>query len=279
MKFKIGAYLMILAGVMMLLSACEGGNDATVPIALTRANNPVLVNYSTVVAANFSNYTSLIKFGSPVTFTVAPDPGSFLHVSPGTASFSQFSTVTARVVNTNVAGMAWVTVRSPLPGRFIVTATSETVHGTTNFGGSTTVSFIDQPATVQVRLGLRKPLTNVGLLDFDLVSSQPAPVFVNFSGIQSPFIWNEDTAPILPPGGVPEDGATNLIIGSLQGINIGALKPLFRYDFVPIPPSVPTFVLANIVSHAADNNATPLTPSLFIMSTKYFDAAGNELFY
>ncbi len=279
MKFKIGAYLMILTGAMLLLSACEGGSDSTAPVAMTRTNNPVLVNYSTTVAANFSNYTSLIKFGSPVTFTVAPDPASFSHVSPDTASFSSISTVTTRVVNTEVAGMAWVTVRSPLPGRFIVTATSGVVNGATNFGGHTTVSFITQPASVEVRVGLRAPLTNVGLLDFDLVSSQPAPVFVDFAGIESPFIWAEDTAPILPPGGVPEDGATNLLVNSLLGINIVANKPLFTYYYVPIPPSVPSFVLANAISHAADINATPLVPSLFIISTKYFDGAGNELFY
>ena len=279
MKFKSGAYLTMLAGFMLFLSACEGGNDATVPVAVTTASNPVLVNYSTTVAANFFNYTTFVRFGSPITFTVSPDPASFSHVSPGTASFSSISTVTTRVVPTDVAGMAWVTVRSPLPGRFIVTATSGTVHGTTNFGGRTTVSFISQPASVEVRVGLRTPLTNVGLLDFDLVSTLPAPVFVDFAGIESPLIWAQDTAPIVPPGGVPEDGATNLLVNSLQGINIAANKTLFTYYYVPIPPSVPNFTLANITSHAADINATPLAPSLFIISTKYFDAAGNELFY
>jgi hypothetical protein len=279
MKYKIGAYLTILAGITMFLCACEGGSDTTVPVAVTTANNPVLVNYSTTVVANFSNFTSVVRFGTPVTFTVAPSAASFGHLTKDTASFSHFSTVTVRTVNTDVGGVAWVTVRSPLPGRFFVTATSAVLQGGANYGGTTTVSFIDQPASVQVRVGLRKPLTNVGELIFDLVSTQPAPVFVNFSGIQSPLIWNEDTAPILPPGGVPADGATNLIIGSHQGINMIALKPLFRYDFVPIPPSVPTFTLANIFAVTADVNATPLFPSLYIVSTKYFDSAGNEMFY
>ncbi len=279
MKKRIGAYLATLAVLTIFLAACEGGNDNTVPVALTRTSNPVLVNYSTTVAANFSNYTSLIKFGTPITFTVTPDSASFSHVSPGTASFSQFSTVTTRIVKTDVAGMAWVNVRSPQPGRFIVKAVSDMVNGSTLFGGSTTVSFINQPASVQVRVGLRKPLNSVGELNFDLVSTMPAPVFVNFSGIQSPYIWNEDTMPLLPPGGIPEGGATNLLIGSLLGINMVALKPLFRYDYVPIPPSVPNFALAINRCVAADVSATPLSPTLFIMSTKYFDAAGNELFY
>jgi len=273
MNFKIGAYLTILAGAMMFLSACEGGNDITAPGVVVTSNNPVLVNYSTTVIANFSNYTSLVKFGSPITFSVVPSTASFGHLTKGTASFSHFSTVAVRTVPTDVGGIAAVSIRSPSPGRFIVSASSPVI------GGSTTVSFIDQPASMQVRVGLRQPLTKVGTITFDLVSTQPAPVFVNFSGIQSPFIWNEDTDPILPPGGVPDDGAYNLIIGSLLGINMGALKPLFRYDFVPIPPSVPTFTIANVIANTADVNATPLFPSLYIVSTKYFDAAGNELFY
>ena len=279
MKFKIGAYLMILAGAMTFLSACEGGSDITVPVAVAVGNQPVLVNYSTTVTVNFSNYTSVVKFGTPVTFIVTPSPASFSHVTKDTASFSHFSTVTVRTVNTDVGGIAWVSIRSPLPGKFIVTANTGIFQGNSNYGATATVSFIDQPAAVEVRVGLRKPLTNVGWLDFDLVSTLPAPVFDNFSGIQSPFIWAEDTAPILPPGGVPEDGATNLMVNSLLGINIIALKPLFLYHFVPIPPSVPTFMLANFECRAADINATPLSPSLFIMSVKYFDAAGNEMFY
>ncbi|HEY6839561.1 MAG TPA: hypothetical protein VI389_12530, partial [Geobacteraceae bacterium] len=83
---------------------------------------------------------------------------------------------------------------------------------------------------------------------------------------------------IMPPGGIPDNGATNLIIGSLLGINMAAGAPQFRYDFVPVSPGVPTFSLANILCNSADINATPLFPSMFIR-TKYFDAAGNEMFY
>lgn len=278
MKVKIGAYLMMLAGVMVSLSACEGGSNATVPVSVTALSNPVLANFSTTVVANFANYTSLVKYGSKINFSIAPFAASNSNVSFPTASFSRFSTVTQTSVRTAAGGRAWVTVRSPLPGKFLVTATSDLVHGTTNFGGSTSVSFINQPAAVEVMVGFNKPLTKVGTLTFDVVSTQPAPVFVNFSGIQSPFIWNEDTTPLLPPGGVPDNGATNLIIGSLQGINIAALTPQFKYDFVPIAPSVPTFSLANIICNTADINATPLFPSMFLR-TRYFDAAGNEMFF
>src|ERR1700686_1524533 len=106
MKLKIGAYLLILAGGMTLLSGCEGGSDTTahVPV-ITVLNNPVLTNYSTIVAANFSNYTSYVKFGSPITFSVVPFPTSNSHFSPASATFSRFSTVFTRTVTTGVGGM------------------------------------------------------------------------------------------------------------------------------------------------------------------------------
>jgi hypothetical protein len=273
MNFKIGAYLMILAGIMMFLSACGGGSNSSTPVVMTSLNNPVLVNYSTTVYANFSNYTSSVKFGSPITFTVAPDVASFSHVTPNSATFSHFSSITSRVVKTDVGGMAWVMLKSPLPGRFIVKAT----HGTSSLEGQTSVSFIVQPAAIEVRVGLRKPLTSVGRLDFDLVSNLPAPVFDNFSGIQSPLLLAEDTTPLLP--GIPVGGVTNLHVTSLQGINMKALIPLFLFHYVPTEPSAPNFNLASISCEVADTIATPLSANLFIMSTKYFDSAGNELFH
>ena len=279
MKCKIGAFLMLLAGAIMLLSACEGGNDTTVPIAVGALNNPVLVNYSTTVVANFSNYTSYVRSGSPITFTVSPDIASFSLVTQNTATFSNISSIRTRTAFTDANGRAWITVKSPLPGRFVITARSDLLHGTTFIGGTTKVSFIDQPALVQVRVGLRKPLAGVGFMNLDVISTLPPPAFVNFSGIQSPLIWNEDTAPNLPPGGTPDNGVTNLVIGSHQGINMIALKPLFRYDYVPMTPSVPNFALANGSAISADASHTPLFPEFYIISTKYFDAAGNELLY
>ena len=274
MNFKIGANLMILSGIMMFLSACGGGSSSSSsPVVMSSLNNPVLVNYSTTVYANFSNYTSLVKFGSPITFTVVPDVASFSHITPNTATFSHFSTITTRVVNTDVGGIASVMLKSPKPGRFIVKAT----HGASSLEGQTTVSFIVQPAAIEVRVGLRKPLTSVGRLDFDLVSNLPAPVFDNFSGIQSPLLLAEDTTPLLP--GIPDGGVTNLHVTSLQGINMKSLIPLFMFHYVPTEPSAPNFNLANISCEAADTGATPLSASLFIISTKYFDSAGNELFH
>jgi|GEM_PF-1718263 len=277
MSFRIGAYLTILAGTMMLFSACEGGGAATTPVVMASLNNPVLVNYSTTVYANFSNYTSLVKFGSPITFTVTPDVDSFSHINPNSATFSHFSTVTSRVVKTDVGGMAWVTLKSPLPGRFVVRATSNVIQGTSVLGGQTSVSFIVQPAAIEVRVGLRKPLTSVGRLDFDLVSTLPAPVFDDFVGIDSPLLLAEDTTPLLP--GIPDGGATNLHITSMQGINMKALVPLFLFHYVPNEPSAPNFSLANISCEAADSASTPLSANLYIISTTYFDSAGNELFH
>jgi hypothetical protein len=282
MSVKIGAYLTILAGAMMLFSACGSGSSTNSQIVMASVNNPVLVNYSTTVYANFSNYTSLVKFGSPITFTVTPDTDSLSKVNPNTATFSHFSTITSRVVNTDVGGMAWVTLKSTLPGRYVVRATSNVSH----LGGVTTVTFIDQPAAVEVRVGLKKPLTNVGRLDFDLLNTGPSLVFDNFSGIQSPLLLAEDTTPFDTQSTIPSigiaSGDTNLHVTSLQGINMagginskGLPIPLFMFHYVPIANSVPDFILANVSCEAADQYSTPIPLSLYIISVKYFDSAGN----
>jgi hypothetical protein len=275
MSVKIGAYLTILAGAMMLFSACEGGSTATTHVVMTSQYNPVLVNYSTTVYANFSNYTSLVKSGSPITFTVAPDTDSLSKVNPNTATFSHFSTITSRVVKTDVGGMAWVTLKSPLPGRYVVRATSNVIQGTSALGGLTTVTFIEQPAAIEVRVGLKKPLTNVGRLDFDILNTGPSPVFDNFSGIQSPLLLAEDTTPINPPPAGITNGDTNLHVTSLQGINMKAIIPLFMFHYVPITNSAPNFLLANVSCEAANQYSTPLPVSLYIINVKYFDSAGN----
>ena len=284
MKFKFGAYIITLTWLTMILSACEGGSDTTASVAVNSLNNPVLANYSTVVFANFSNYTTYVKFGSPITFTVSPFPASNSNISQNTATFSRYSTITKRTVRTDVGGMAWITIRSPLPGKFIVRADSAPLIGPTSFGGSTNVSFIDQPAAVAVFVGIRKPLTNVGTLIFDLISTEPAPSFVNFVGIESPLIFAQDTEPIIPGTGV---ATTNLLLNSLKGINLSSgtspivsqLNPLFEFDYVPVPPSVPNFTLANIICNSSDLNATPLKADMVIIRTDYYDAAGNLLFH
>ncbi len=291
MRYNIGAKLMLLAVIMLSLAACEGGGtvEAT-PVAVYAQNPVVLVNYSTIVSADFSNYTSLVKFGSPITFKVEPAPASYGLVSLNTATFSHFSTITTRVVNTNVAGRAWISVKSPMPGKFFITATSGIFQGGAALGGTTAVSFINQPATVEVRVGLKSPqvLNNLGRLDFDLISSLPSPVFDNFSGIRSPLLLAEDTTPLNPPpAAIPVDGITNLHVTSLAGITIVGTRllptgysvhiPLFLFHYVPIPPSVPNFNLANVACEVADQYSTPLPCDLFIISTKYFDVAGNEL--
>jgi hypothetical protein len=279
MSVKIGAYLTILAGAMMLFSACEGGGTAPTQVVMASLDNPVLVNYSTTVYANFSNYTSYVKFGSPITFTVAPDTSSFSNVNQNAATFSHISSVYSRVVKTDVAGMAWVTLKSHLPGRYVVRATSNAIQGSSVLAGFTTVTFIDQPAAIEVRVGLKKPLTNVGRLDFDLLNTGISPVFDNFSGIQSPLLLAEDTTPFNTQSNLPSigitNGDTNLHVTSLQGINMKALAPLFMFHYVPIPPSAPNFKLANVSSEAADAYSTPLPVNLYILSVEYFDSAGN----
>lgn len=261
MKFRIGSYLMMLAGVTMLFSACGGdGGGGSVPttVTVTALKNPVLVNFSTTVVASFANYTSAVKFGSPVHFTLSP--------SLPTAIFSNHSSVTT--VKTQANGVAAVKVKSIQPGTFTVSASSG------NLAGSTTVSFINPPAKVTVQVGLKQPLTGVGDFSFDVVNlSDPTPTlsFTNFStSVHSPVITDLHTIPSPPATGVP---TTTLTLSAVApGINMGAGTPLFRFDYLPQVAGVPNFTLANSFVNLAP---LPLS-SMFIRAT-YYDANGNVL--
>lgn len=237
------------------LAACEGGNSST--MSVTAAKKLVLVNYSTTVVANFANYTSDVVSGSTVNFSVSPSP----------ASFSNVSTVTERSVRTMAGGIAAVKVRSPKPGTFTVSAVSG------HYTGSTTVTFIDQPATVRVEVGLNKPIANAGRVAFQLWSDLPAPTFTNFSSISSAGV-GVLTAPVPLAAGVP---TTDVALTSVPGTDLGAGSTLFAFTFVPVVPSVPNFSLSTSTGNLADINATPVTPDLYLKAT-YYDAAGKVLY-
>ena len=260
MKCKIGAYLLMLAGIMTLFSACggDGGGSGPTPITVTVVNgkNPTLVNYSTTVLANFANYTSTVKFGSTVNFTVAP-PATFSHVS----------SITTRAVKTQAGGLAWVTVKSPLPGTFTVSASSG------NFAGSTAVSFINQPATVRVLAGLNKPITGLGGLSFNVISDVPAPTFINFSSSIKGANVDVQTTPLPPAAGID---TTSVVLVSASGVNVNPGE-LFRLDYLVVDKGVPILTLADLSAYLAGVNATPVTPDMFF-TVSYYDTVGTKLY-
>jgi hypothetical protein len=261
MKFRIGSYLMMLAGVTMLFSACGGdggGGGGSTPITVTALRNPVLVNTSTTIVASFANYTSTVKFGSTVNFTVSSPPATFSNVS---------SAITTRAVTTQAGGLAWVTVKSPLPGKFTVSASSG------SFAGSTTVAFINQPYIVQVLAGLNKPITNLGELSLKIVNDLPAPTFLNFSS--SVAGANVTTVPLPPAAGVT---STSVTLTAVPGVNVAA-GTMFRLNYLIVDPGVPIFTLplSDLSAYLDDAFFTPVTPDVSF-SVTYFDSVGTKLY-
>lgn len=272
MKFRIGAYLMMLAGVTMLFSACGGGGNGgggPVPITVTALRNPLLVGYSTTVVANFANYTSTIKFGSTVNFAVSSPPATFSNVS---------SAITTRSVKTRAGGLAWLKVYerpsqtggTPLPGRFTISASSG------NFAGSTTVSFINQPATVQVLAGLNKPITNLGGLSFNVKNDLPGPTYINFStSVKGPNVTVR-TLPIIPPPVAAGVTTTSVILTAVPGVNAPS-GTLFRLNYLVVSQGVPIFIMSDLSAYLADAGFTPVTPDFFFTVT-YYDSVGTKLY-
>lgn len=263
MKFRIGSYLMMLAGVTMLFSACGGdgggGGGGPTPIAVTvvGGKNPTLVNYSTTVVANFGSYST-----STVNFAVSSPPATFSHAS---------SAVTTRTVNSVIAPsgdrLAWVNVKSPLPGKFTVSASSG------NFAGSTTVAFINQPYIVQVLAGLNKPITNLGGLSFNVISDVPAPTFLNFSSSVTGTNVTVQTIP-LPPAA--EVTSTSVTLTAVPGVNVAA-GALFRLNYLVVDPGVPIFTLSDLSAYLDDVFFTTVTPDVSFTVT-YFDSVGTKLY-
>jgi len=218
--------------------------------------NPVLVNYSTTVIANFANYTSAVKFGSTVTFTVN-SPGTFSNVS---------SNVTTRSIPTKAGGVAWVTVWGRKIGTVTVTGSSG------NFAGSTNISYINQPATIKVQAGLNKPITGLGNLSFDVLSDDPAPTFTNFSSIKGASFAAQPN-PLPPAAGV---NTTSVSLVAPSGVNVNP-GTLFWLSYLVVDKGVPIITVDNLSASLADINGTPVTPDFFFNVT-YYDVNGIKLF-
>jgi hypothetical protein len=260
MKIKIGAYLATAVLTMSLLSACGGGDGGSSggaeAVTVNALKNPLLVNYSTTVVASFAPYTSAVKAGSDVTFTVSA-PATFSSVS---------SAVTTRSVKTSGGGLAWVNVKSPQPGKFTVAASSGP------YAGSTSVSVINQPASVTVTAGLNKPITGLGGLSFNVVSDLPAPTFTNFTSIKGAG-FTVQTNPVPPAAGVD---STGVALVSASGVDVTP-GSLFRLDYLVVDKGVPIFNVTDLSATLAGASAVPVTPDFFFFAT-YYDVDGKKLY-
>lgn len=255
MRCKRNAYLLLMAGIAAMVSACGGGGGgpAIAPITVTAAKNPVLVGGSTTITANFANYTSTIKFGSTVNFGVS---------APG---------VLSSATKTQAGGIATVTVSSPQAATVSISASSG------NFAGSTTVSFIPLPATASVVISPPAAITSLGALSCNLMSDVPVTfskytsVSLNGSGISTvnPIVGSNNVS-LITPGLV-----------SPSGINVTPSSALFKVLFT-VPSSalaVPNFSIDQNSVVAGFSSGTSITPKpVLIMKPTYYDSTGKVLF-
>jgi hypothetical protein len=270
MKARMFVYFIMLSVVSLLLTACGGGGGGGVvvtPISVTVTQNPVLKGYSTTVVANFAPYTSAtkVKLGSTVNF-----------------SASAGATITPTAV-TGAGGIATVTVKSNQAGTYVVAASSGA------YAGSTTVSFINQPAKADILISLNRTINGFGGFEFDVQHSSQA-VFNHFSS-NIPHSGGGFTGTIAIPDGRHVFWVALLNPTGFAQANITPLTELFRLNFdigVPVQGTTtgaglpafsigPNNIFASYTSGA--NVVPPVTQGDFNpLKIKYYDAAGKVIF-
>ncbi|HJV64284.1 MAG TPA: Ig-like domain-containing protein [Geomonas sp.] len=278
MKARSIVYVMMLA-LGALLTACGsggGGGGSAIgffitPISVKVAQNPVLKGYSTTVIANFAPYTSAgkVKFGSTVNF-----------------SASAGASITPTAV-TGAGGIATVKVKSDTAGTYTVSASSGL------YAGSTSVSFIDQPARADVFVSLNRTINGFGGCEFDFQNSAQA-VFNNFSSLLPHTGGGFTGTNPIPEGrhafwvdfldlNVPSTGWAK--------VDITSLTQLFRLNFTVNAPTpgtttgagLPAFAIGpnNIfASYTSGRNVAPpvIQGDFNTLKVKYYDANGKVLF-
>lgn len=255
MKFRFATYVIIAAGLAALLAACGGGSGGGAPttaIPVTAAKNPVLVGTSTTITANFSAYTSAVKFGSTVNFSVT---------APATLS--------SATATTAAGGIATVTVASGQAGTFTVAARSG------SYAGSTTVSFIPQPASVKLVVTSKQAISKLGGISFDVLSDTP----VTFSGYST--MKSSGILSITNPNVTPAFNISTITAGltSLPGVDITSTSTLFLLKYATPLTGVPIFTLdqSSVVAAFDNNSSVKPTPTL-VVSPVYYDGAGKVLY-
>jgi hypothetical protein len=213
------------------------------------ARSPALVNYSTTVTADFSHYTSVVKFGSLVNFT-ATAPAAV----PATAT-------------TRAGGIAAVKIGSQSPGKFTVTATAGAI------AGSTSVTFIDQPARADVAITPNRQMTGLEALHFTLKSDLPV-TFTAYSTLKGGGVLSLTNPATLPAPGTGEITAALLAV---PGVNVPPTAALFKFRFDMAPPGIPVFSVITDEASFADP-ASALPAPIFTASPTFYDRNGRVLF-
>lgn len=239
--------------LLLILAACGGGGGGpatpTVAISVSPAKSPVLVTYtSNTVRTTFPSPATVLD-GTQLNFT-ASSPN--ITLIPPTVPVA--------------GGVATVRVKSSAPGKYLITATSTV--GSTVYTGNATVTFIDQPATVQVYIALQPVVNNLGGIQFTVVNEPGISAFQNISSINPGFF----SATNLSPGQAPINNRTNVGAISASGVYITSTAPLFRLTYtIGTNGGLPGFSIGPDPTSllAIDANGVTITTPKFLINWKY----------
>jgi hypothetical protein len=233
----------------LALYGCGGGSGGGSPqVTVQSAANPVLVGYSTTVTAAFTAYTSAVRFGSPVRFTVT-----------GPA-------VVTAAATTKAGGIATAHLSSATPGTFIVSASSGI------YTGSTGVSFISQPSIADVFVFADRTIDSLSGIHFVVGYSFPQP----FSNVSTAAL------PALPAGGTPlletnpAANSSSVTWAYAPGVSVAAASPIMRLRFHNLV-NVPNFTIDQQSVDFSDSGGR-LIDARGVAKTKYYDSLGKLLF-
>lgn len=255
MKFKFAACVVMAVGLVVLLSACGGGGGgaSTTPIPVTAAKNPVLVGSATTITASFAAYTSAVKFGSTVNFSVTAP-----------------ATISSATTTTKAGGVATITVTSSQAGTYTVSANSG------SFAGSTAVSFIPQPAAVNLVITSKQAISKLAGLSFDVLSDAPV-TFNGYSTLKSSGMLSITNPNVTPAFNISKitAGLTSLPVG----IDVSLTSTLFLLKYATPLTGVPIFTIdqASVVAGFANLSSVKPTPTL-VVSPVYYDSTGKVLY-
>lgn len=277
MKARMIVYVMMVALGALQMAACGSsggggvsGGPTITPISVTVVQNPVLKGYSTTVIANFAPYTSAgkVQAGSTVSFSATGG-----------------ATVTPTAV-TGAGGIATAKVKSAAAGTFTVSA------GAGLYGGSTSVSFINQPAKADVIVSLNRTIAGFGGFEFDLQHS-PQAVFSNFSSM-IPHSGGGFTGTIAIAEGRHAFWVDLLDLSGSGGwarVDINPTTQLFRLNFAvdqPVPGAttaagLPAFSVGPNNIFASYTSGATVAPTVVHgdfnpLAVRYYDATGKVLF-
>jgi hypothetical protein len=265
MKLKTGAYLIMMFGLTIVMTACGGGGGgggaAGNAITVTAAKNPVLINTPVTVTANFITYTSTVKFGankaivgSPVHFTVSP-----------AATLSNQTTIKADFTAT-------VDLTAPA-GTYTVSASLNSA------AGSALVAFIPQPGSASVVVAPQQALTGIGGLTCDVTSDMTA-VFRKYSSA-APSFSSGASSPLASTLPVSVTTVTPPFI-SAAGFNATASSTLVNLLYnMTATPGVPNFSVGNVQATLASPIVLISPAPVLTLTPTYFsglNGTGTKLY-